>query len=59
MKQALLEFAENNGKQWKSKLVRLWQNGEDDGVLRQVRNAVSPSMLYKMKLEYLAWESKT
>ena len=55
LKEAIISFADNHGKQWKSKLLALWQKGEDTGSLRLVRNIIGPSRLHKLKIEYLRW----
>jgi hypothetical protein len=51
---SLQDFAERNGRRWKSRLCDLWQSGRDacepEGpLLRQVRNAVGPYGLYRLK----------
>ena len=53
MKRALLDFAYEHGKQWKSKLLKLWQTGEDTGGLRLARNVVGPSRLHKLTIDNL------
>ena len=40
-RQALQDFADKNGTQWKSKLIHLWNAGRDVGLLRQIRNQFS------------------
>lgn len=44
-RQALQDFADKNGAQWKSKLVHLWNTGRDVGLLRQIRNQFGPQWL--------------
>ena len=46
----LRQFSAENGKRWKSILSRLWLRGEDEGLLRQARNMIGPSGIYKIKL---------
>ena len=47
---ALRAYALDHGKRWKADLCELWMRGEDDGLLRQIRNIVGPSRLYKINL---------
>jgi len=47
---ALVEFRNQNGARWKAKLVALWESGQDDGLLREARNMIGPSRLYKITL---------
>ncbi|WOJ91708.1 hypothetical protein RZS28_19890 (plasmid) [Methylocapsa polymorpha] len=54
--EALQSFAKRNGRCWKSKLCTLYMNGRDavqpEGpFLRQVRNTIGPSGLYRMRLD--------
>jgi len=47
---ALRDFAEKNGRNWKSILKDAWASGKDDqlangGLLRQVRNELGPQWL--------------
>ena len=42
---ALQAFANNNGRFWKDNLIRLWDKGQDAGLLRQVRNNFGPVWL--------------
>ena len=44
-RQALQDFADKNGTQWKSKLIHLWNAGRDVGLLRQIRNQFGPQWL--------------
>lgn len=44
-RQALQDFADKNGTQWKSKLIHLWNTGRDVGLLRQIRNQLGPQWL--------------
>lgn len=53
MKMVLIVYADQNGSRWKSKLLALWQSGQDTGILRLVRNIIGPSKLHKLRLEYL------
>lgn len=46
----LRQFKEENGKQWKAKLRRLWTSGQDEGLLRQARNYIGPSRIDKITL---------
>lgn len=52
--EALKRYAAKHGKQWKSKLQRDWEtgetHGEDTAAIRQVRNKIGPSGLYRLKL---------
>jgi hypothetical protein len=51
MIQALRDFASNNGRNWRTELSREWCAGHDLGPeLQQVRNAIGPSGLWKIKL---------
>jgi hypothetical protein len=50
---ALRAFAARNGRNWKSRLLTLWQNGqnwkEPEGpFLRQIRNGIGPSGLCRL-----------
>jgi len=52
---ALRSFASRNGRRWKYKLCTLYMNGRDadepEGpFLRQIRNTIGPSGLYRIKL---------
>ena len=44
-RQALQDFADKNGTQWKSELIHLWNAGRDVGLLRQIRNQFGPLWL--------------
>jgi hypothetical protein len=44
-RQALQDFADKNGTQWKDKLIHLWNTGRDVGLLRQIRNQFGPLWL--------------
>jgi hypothetical protein len=48
----LREFARREGRCWKFRLRRIWENGEDadDPALRRARNLIGPSGLFKLKL---------
>lgn len=48
----LKTFSLCHGRVWKSRLCDLWVRGEDsrDPSLRQARNLIGPSRLYKIKL---------
>ena len=50
---ALKKFRDENGKQWKSKLLRMWDSGKDydKSELRYARNILGPSGLLSLKLE--------
>jgi hypothetical protein len=51
---ALRAYANHAGYTWKSKLCRDWEKGATHGeftaLLRQVRNLIGPSGLYKLRL---------
>jgi hypothetical protein len=48
---ALREFAANNGRTWRNALLAEWSAGHELGPeLRQVRNLIGPSGLWKIKL---------
>jgi hypothetical protein len=51
---ALVAFASSNGRTWKEKLQRSWEQGDTHGEwtapLRQVRNNLGPSWLVRFKL---------
>lgn len=42
---AVAEFRAANGRQWRRKLLALWQSGNDTGDLRLARNTIGPSGL--------------
>jgi hypothetical protein len=44
---ALKEFAQLHGANWKQALDQLWQSGQDSGALRQIRNNYMPLVLSK------------
>jgi hypothetical protein len=45
----LRAFRAEHGKNWKASLLKLWTSGRDDGQLRQARNMIGPTALYKLK----------
>lgn len=45
MRLRIKQFADQNGRTWKSKLRALWTSGKDEGLLRQARNIIGPSGL--------------
>jgi ribosomal protein L37E len=47
----LRKYRDENGKAWKSKLLALWTSGKDEGDLRNARNMIGPSNLYKIDLD--------
>jgi hypothetical protein len=54
--EALQSFAKRNGRCWKYKLCTLYMSGRDadqpEGLfLRQVRNTIGPSGLYRMRID--------
>ena len=42
---AVAEFKAAHGRQWKRKLLALWESGRDTGDLRVARNVIGPSGL--------------
>lgn len=48
---AVKAFALANGKQWRSKLLKLWEDGGETEELRAARNMIGPSRLYKISVE--------
>jgi hypothetical protein len=50
----LWEFKAEHGKRWKSVLCELWFQGKDadDCELRQARNMIGPTALYKLKISF-------
>ena len=48
---ALKEWRRQNGKAWKSKLSSFWLSGKDEGALRNARNMIGPSGIYKIDLD--------
>ena len=44
---ALKEFAQLHGADWKTALNQLWLSGQDSGALRQIRNNYMPLVLSK------------
>lgn len=53
VRQALLDFANENGNQWKSSLREQWEKGTADQVLMLARNIIGPKQLGKYKLQWL------
>lgn len=51
---AIVRFANDNGRTWKSKLRALWISGRDEGGLRNARNMIGPSGLDKVTARTLA-----
>jgi hypothetical protein len=47
---ALINYANANGRTWKSKLNDDWMNGRAEGELQQVRNQFGPTWLARFKL---------
>jgi len=47
---ALLEYAAEHGRNWKSELNHDWLTGQSEGYLRQIRNQFGPSWLMRFKL---------
>jgi hypothetical protein len=53
--EALRQFKQIYGTRWKSILTNMWTNGTekasglDEGLLRQARNMIGPSRLYKVR----------
>lgn len=55
-REALQRFSAKHGRYWKSKLIALWVNGQDDrqedgGTLRRLRNTIGPTGLQALRLE--------
>jgi hypothetical protein len=48
---AIRQFRRENGKSWKAKLSAFWLSGKDEGALRNARNMIGPSGLYKIDLD--------
>lgn len=50
--EAVKAFARSNGSRWKSKLCDLWTSNGDESqpLLRQARNMIGPSRIYKIAL---------
>jgi hypothetical protein len=46
----LCEFAALHGKRWKITLINLWIRGDDEGLLRQARNMIGHTDLYKVDI---------
>lgn len=46
----LRAFKGEHGRTWKAKLRSLWNQGKDEGLLRQARNIIGPSRLDKIKI---------
>ena len=44
---ALKEFAQLHGSNWKKELHLLWLSGKDSGLLRQIRNNYLPVVMSK------------
>jgi hypothetical protein len=44
---ALKDFAQLHGANWKTALDQLWISGQDSGALRQIRNNYMPLVLSK------------
>lgn len=54
LRRALRQFAVDNGKTWRSKLIRLWESGQTaTEELQQVRNIIGPSGLYRISIPVL------
>ena len=47
---ALVAYARENGRTWKSRLNHDWSTGQSTGALQQVRNSFGPSWLIRFRL---------
>ena len=50
---AIEQYAVDNGRQWRSRLRRLWEAGLDTGDLRLARNIIGPSNLDRIVVSQL------
>lgn len=50
--QALIDYAKENGRRWKSQLNHAWMTGGTTGALQIVRNAFGPSWLVRFSLKH-------
>jgi hypothetical protein len=52
MRRALVDYAREHGRTWRSQLSMLWlTDGDvDEPLLRAIRNIIGPSGLYKIKV---------
>lgn len=51
--QAILKYANDNGRNWKSALRRDWETGKSFGELQQIRNEFGPTWLRNLRINAL------
>lgn len=53
VRDAIVEYAKNNGRNWKAALRLCWESGKATGALQMARNIIGPSGLDKLSVALL------